>query len=259
MLGLTLTWGTVASLMVFAFAWVVSSRLGNYGFLDVTWACSIGALALAYSLAGDGFWLRRLLLGGIAVVWSLRLGIHILRRVLRHHPEEDPRYKSLRKDWPSPFRFFLFFELQAVIAVILAFPFLIAAFQSSPRLHILEIIGCTLALLALAGESLADHQLQVFHARHSQKAAICRTGLWRYSRHPNYFFESLIWWGFFLAVLPFPWGWACVLCPLMMLWFLLKVTGIPLAEHHSLAKHGEAYRAYQRSTSPFVPWFPKSP
>ena len=80
-------------------------------------------------------------------------------------------------------------------------------------------------------------------------------GLWRYSRHPNYFFESLVWWGFFIAALDSPYGWLTVICPLLMLHILLNVTGIPLTEKHSLETRGEAYRQYQRTTSRFIPWF----
>jgi steroid 5-alpha reductase family enzyme len=86
-------------------------------------------------------------------------------------------------------------------------------------------------------------------------AGACNLGLWRYSRHPNYFFESVVWWGFFIAALDSPYGPVTVACPLLMLYLLLNVTGIPLTEKHSLESRGDAYRAYQRTTSRFIPWF----
>jgi steroid 5-alpha reductase family enzyme len=121
----------------------------------------------------------------------------------------------------------------------------------------LEIFGLILAVLATAGESLADWQAQRFKHRTHDKNAVNDVGLWRYSRHPNYFFESLVWWGLFVAALPFPHGWVTVVCPLLMLYLLLNVTGIPLTEKHSLQSRGETYRQYQRRTSRFIPWFPR--
>lgn len=249
--------GLVACLVAFAAVWAISLRVKNYGFLDAAWSYSFAGLAILYAVLGTGYAPRRLLLTAIAVAWSIRLGTHILRRVLRHHPAEDPRYHSLRRDWKGPFQFFLFFELQAVIAVLISLPFLLSAFNPAPALTPVEIAGYLLALLALTGETLADHQIKTFAANPAHARKVCQSGLWRYSRHPNYFFEALIWWGFFLAALGSPWGWITIICPLLMLWFLLKVTGIPLTEKHSLEKRGEAYREYQRTTSAFIPWFPK--
>ena len=99
--------------------------------------------------------------------------------------------------------------------------------------------------------------MRAFTSDPANKGKICQTGLWRFSRHPNYFFESVVWWGFFVAAVSSPWGWVTVICPLMMLWFLLKVTGIPLTEKHSVERRGQAYRDYQKTTSAFIPWFPK--
>lgn len=250
--------GAGVAVVFFAAVWAVSVKVRNYSFLDVAWSYSIGLLALIHATAGPGFIIRRWWLCGIGAAWSLRLGTHILRRVLHHHPKEDPRYASLRKSWTTPFQFLLFFEFQAAIAVILSLPFLFAAYDSRPQLHPVEIAGYALAALALLGETLADSQMKRFAADPANKEKVCRVGLWKYSRHPNYFFEALIWWAFYLAVLPVPLGWTCFVCPLMMLWFLLKVTGIPLTEKHSVEKRGDAYREYQRTTSAFIPWFPKS-
>jgi steroid 5-alpha reductase family enzyme len=151
----------------------------------------------------------------------------------------------------------MFFELQALIAVVFSLPFLLAAGNPSPRLGVLEILGLALALLATVGEATADWQAQRFKRDPGNSAAVVNVGLWRYSRHPNYFFESLVWWGFCIAALDSPWGWITLVCPLFMLYFLLRVTGIPLTEKHSLESRGEAYREYQRTTSRFIPWFPK--
>ena len=155
--------------------------------------------------------------------------------------------------------FLLFFELQAVLVVIFSFPFLFASFNPEPDLHPLEMVGLLVAVLGLAGESLADHQMQAFKSNPARQGAVCDVGLWKYSRHPNYFFESVIWWGFFIAALASPWGWLALVCPLLMLYFLFQVTGIPLTEEYALKSKGEAYRRYQQTTSAFVPWFRKTP
>ena len=110
-------------------------------------------------------------------------------------------------------------------------------------------------LIAVGGESVADWQLKQFRGNPANKGKICQQGLWCYSRHPNYFFEWLVWVSFFVFALGAPWGWTSVFCPALMLFFLLRVTGIPMTEELSVRSKGEAYRQYQRTTSPFVPWF----
>ena len=145
-------------------------RLNNYSFLDVAWSYAIAVLAPLYSCLGPGDGLRKWTLTVIGAAWSLRLGTHILMRVLKHHPKEDPRYQSLRKDWPSPFHFLLFFELQALIAVLLSLPFLLVAFDARPGLTALEVAGFAVAVLALAGEMTADTQMTRFVSQPGTKA-----------------------------------------------------------------------------------------
>jgi steroid 5-alpha reductase family enzyme len=239
----------------FAAVWWVSVRRRNYGFLDVVWSLSIAVLAPVYALLGTGYPARRGAFALVGALWSLRLGLYVLIRVLRLHPQEDARYRTLRERWGGPRGFFWFFELQALTAVIFSLPFLLAALNSRPALGVWERFGLGLAVAATAGEWLSDWQAQRFKRNPANWRAVVDTGLWRYSRHPNYFFESLVWWGFFLASLDSRFGVVTIVCPLLMLYLLLNVTGIPLTEKHSLASRGEAYREYQRRTSAFVPWF----
>jgi len=246
-----------AAAVAFFLVWLISTRVKNYGFLDVIWSYSVAFLAPFYALTGPGPPLRKWLFALVGMAWSLRLGTYILRRVLRHHPHEDVRYTSLRERWPGPFMFLLFFEIQAIIAVTFGLPFLFASFNDAPQLHLLEIAGLALSALSLAGEATADLQMSRFKADPANKGKVCESGLWTCSRHPNYFFEFLVWCGFFVAALPQPHGWISFVCPLMMFHFLYKVTGIPLTEKHSLASKGDAYRDYQRRVSAFIPWFPK--
>jgi steroid 5-alpha reductase family enzyme len=247
--------GTGTAVIGFGAVWFMSVRLRNYGFLDVAWSLSVAVLAPVYACLGSGDATRKLAFTAIGVAWSLRLGLYILIRVLRMHPIEDKRYRTLRERWKGPGGFFVFFELQAVIAVIFSLPFLLASVNARASLGKFEALGLTLALCATAGEALADWQAQRFKQYPANNGAVVDVGLWRYSRHPNYFFESVVWWGFFIAALDSPYGAITVVCPLLMLYLLLNVTGIPLTEMHSLESRGDLYRAYQRTTSRFVPWF----
>jgi steroid 5-alpha reductase family enzyme len=249
--------GLLIAVAYFTLTWAISVRIKNYGLLDVAWSYGVLFLAPLYALYSPGAPAHKwpvVIVGGL---WSLRLGTYILFRVLKHHPTEDVRYETLRKRWPGTGMFYLFFQMQAVLVVIFSLPFLSVSFNPAPHLGALEIAGLALALLSLGGEALADFQMKRFKANPANHGAVCQAGLWHYSRHPNYFFESLIWWAFFLVALGSPYGWISLVCPLLMLYFLWKVTGIPLTEEYALKSKGDAYRAYQRTTNAFIPWFPK--
>lgn len=257
MIGL-LALGLAIAAIYFAATWALSVRIRNYGLLDVAWSYGVAILGPLYAWAAPGAELRKLLFVGVGAAWSLRLGTYILLRVIRHHPVEDARYQTLRQRWPGPLRFLAFFQLQAVLAVVFSVPFLLVSFNASPGLSPLEIAGLALAMIALGGETLADRQMQAFKRDPSNAGRVCQVGLWRYSRHPNYFFESLFWWGIFLGAVDSPYGWVTIACPLLMLYFLFQVTGIPLTEAYAVQSKGDAYREYQRTTRAFVPWFRRS-
>ncbi len=260
MSALSLLLTALAALCVaFALLYLVARRIDNYGIVDIAWSYAFAALATFYALAGPGWPLRRALIASLAVVWSLRLGTHLAIRVIGHHPTEDGRYIQLRKDWAGNFapKMFGFFQLQAGTVVLLGAAFILAALNPTPALHPLEYVGAALWLLAISGEALADAQLAAFKKNPAHKGQVCAVGLWRYSRHPNYFFEWLIWVSFFIFSLASPYGWIAFIGPASILYLLLRVTGIPLTEEQSLRSRGDAYRRYQQTTSAFIPWFPK--
>ena len=244
---------------VFAGLFLLCRRLDNYGFVDVAWSYAFALLAGFYALRGSAWLPRRLIQATMAVLWSLRLGTHLLKRVAGHHPVEDGRYVQLREDWAGNFgpKMFGFFQLQAASVALLGVPFLLPVTNPATGLHPLEIAGAALWLLALSGESLADAQLAAFKRAPANKGRVCDTGLWRFSRHPNYFFEWLIWVAYFVFALGSPWGWLAVIGPASLLFLLLNVTGIPLTEQQAVRSKGDAYRRYQATTSAFVPWFPR--
>ncbi|MFZ4717661.1 MAG: DUF1295 domain-containing protein, partial [Chthoniobacterales bacterium] len=246
------------SSLLMAVVWVIAVRIRNAGIVDIAWALGFAPLALLYRVFGDGEPARQNLITLMTVLWSLRLGVHLWKRVMGHHPEEDGRYRELRRGVAGHevFFFFWFFQAQALLLALLSIPVMLSNFD--PRLHLgfSDWLGFSVWLVAILGESLADRQLAAFKADPSKRGKVCSAGLWKLSRHPNYFFEWLVWVALFLFALPAPWGWTTIFAPALMLFFLLRVTGIPYTEQQSLRSRGEAYRSYQRTTSAFVPWFP---
>jgi steroid 5-alpha reductase family enzyme len=239
----------------FALVYAVARWVDNYGIVDIAWSYAFAALAAGYALLGAGWPVRRAMIAAMALVWSLRLGTHLLVRVAGKHPAEDGRYVQLRRDWARGFaaRMAGFFQMQAVSVVLLGIPFLAACENPEPSLGPLEWAGAALWLLAISGEALADAQLAMFKRSPANAGGVCDIGLWRYSRHPNYFFEWLIWVSYFAYGCASPWGWLGVVSPACILYLLLRVTGIPMTEEQSVRSRGDAYRRYQARTSAFVP------
>ncbi len=252
--------GAVVAFLLFALTWLLSLKLNNFSFVDVTWSYALALIAPLYALLGGGFTERKLVAVTMAVLWSVRLGTYLLFRVKGHHPHEDVRYAVLRENWKDNLakNFFFFFQAQALLIVLLGVPVLLACLNPAPQLSLIEMIGVLVWLIGLSGEALSDAQMKKFKVDPASKGKVCQVGLWGYSRHPNYFFESVVWWGFWLFACGSPWGWVTVYAPALILYFLLRVTGIPLTEECAVKSKGDAYREYQRTTSAFVPWPPKS-
>ena len=248
--------GLLVACLLMAVVWAVARHLRNNSIVDVAWAGLFVPLALVYAAGIGRSGPRTWLVLAMVAAWSLRLTIYLLRRVMRHHPVEDTRYQDLRRDWAHNLdaRFFVFFQAQALAAVAFSVPHALALGNPAPALQPLEWLGLVVFLVGLVGESVADWQLARFKANPANAGRICQAGLWNYSRHPNYFFEWLVWCGFALVALAAPWGWLGLLSPALMLYTLLRITGIPATEAAALARRGEAYREYQRTTSAFVPW-----
>jgi steroid 5-alpha reductase family enzyme len=244
-------------MVVMAITWAVAVRIDNAGIVDVVWTFSVGLLGAAFASLGTGDLSRRWIIAVPVLGWSLRLGLHVLLRVL--HEPEDGRYRELKaKAGEKASRtLFWFFQAQAFGAALFSMPMLLASTNEQP-LGLLDYLALGVWLFSIGGESLSDRQLKRFKADPQNRGKVCNVGLWRYSRHPNYFFEWLHWWAYALFAVGAPWGWLSIIAPLSMLYFLLYVTGIPPTEAQSLRSRGEAYRDYQRTTSAFFPWFPKA-
>ncbi|MFZ5831036.1 MAG: DUF1295 domain-containing protein [Planctomycetota bacterium] len=238
--------------------WLVQRRTGNAGIVDVGWAGGIGILGVFYAATSDGYLPRRILVALLIGVWSARLAIYLLRdRVLGR--EEEGRYRSLRTTWGAAAdrNLFFFFQLQAVLASFFALPVLVVTHHPVEHWTGWDVAGTLLWIVSVGNTVLADRTLARFKARRENRGKTCREGWWRYSRHPNFFFEWLHWFSYVLLSVGASYWWVTLLAPALMLYFLLRVTGIPPTEAQALASRGDDYRQYQRTTSAFVPWFPK--
>ncbi|SPF33714.1 conserved membrane hypothetical protein [Candidatus Sulfopaludibacter sp. SbA4] len=259
MIGLML-WGAAAVGTMMFVLWLIHLAMHNAAIVDFGWGLGLGMLGVLYAILGGGWGLRAAMLGVMAGVWGLRLALYLLLTRVIGHPEEG-RYQELRRRWKTnlPLKFLAFFEAQALLVVVMSLPFAAAARNAAPGRTPIEWAGAGLWAVALIGEIAADAQLAAFKRRPENKGHTCRVGLWRYSRHPNYFFEWLIWMAFALFALGSPYGFLGLVSPALILFFLLRVTGIPATEEQALRSRGEEYRRYQQTTSAFVPWFPKEP
>lgn len=250
-----LSWGIVSFIMILVFLWGL--KIKNNGVVDVFWAFNFLVIAAVIWFLAEGNNERKNLVCGLAALWSIRLGIYLSIRVLGHLEVEEGRYKQLRLEWNNT-KFFFFFQMQALSNVLLCIPFFVIALNKSEHISLIEYIGAALWLLSIIGEGLSDWQLQQFKKDPANKGKVCQYGLWNYSRHPNYFFQFMIWVSVLIFALPSPYGWLAVLCPLSIGYLIFKVTGIPMTEEQAIRSKGEAYKEYQRTTSAFMPWFKKN-
>jgi steroid 5-alpha reductase family enzyme len=195
----------------------------------------------------------------MVLAWALRLGLHIAGRAGR--VGDDPRYAELRRQWGGAegAKMFRMLQMQALASVPLALGIILAAHNPTPELGFQDAAALTVFAIGIGGGAVADGQLRAFAARTGGKGGICEDGLWAWSRHPNYFFECIVWasWPVMAIAGGYPFGYAAILAPACIAWLLLKVSGIPPLEEHMLRKHGDAYRAYRRRVGAFIPRPPR--
>jgi steroid 5-alpha reductase family enzyme len=241
-------------------AWQVALRTGRSGWIDAIWSFATGISGAAGALivfGGKEISTRQMVVALLALLWSLRLGIHIAARTAGGG--DDPRYAQFRQEWGANFntRLFRFLQIQALAALVLALSIAIAAHNPTPGLTLTDTLGIAILIAALAGEAVADRQLSAFRRDADNKGRICDVGLWGRSRHPNYFFEWLVWLAFAVIALDFsgayPWGWLALAAPALMYWLLVHVSGIPPLEAHMLRSRGQAFEDYRRRVNAFWP------
>ncbi len=242
------------SVLVMVVLWFVQRAIGDAGVVDVGWSYLLGFSGVFAAVTGEGEVWPRVAIGAMAGLWGIRLGTHLLvDRVLPG--KEDGRYQMFREKAGAKFQrvLFWFYVAQGVSVAVLAGAFVLAASNPRDSLGVFAVAGIVLWVVALVGESVADRQLARFKRRGDTGGRTCREGLWRYSRHPNYFFEWVMWVGYATIALGAPHGWLAFAAPVLILVLVLKVTGIPPTEARSVRSRSD-YRAYQKTTSAFVPW-----
>ncbi|MET4674684.1 MULTISPECIES: DUF1295 domain-containing protein [unclassified Luteibacter] len=245
-------WLVAAWVMTAGWAW--QWRKKNAGIVDVLWSVGVGGSAVWAALAGAGAPLTRAVLAVLGGAWGVRLAWHLWKRV-RGEPE-DGRYRALREHWQGhQGKFFGFFQFQAFLVAMFAVPFTAVAANPEANLPMI-VVAIAIWVIGVAGESLADRQLARFRAEPTHRGKTCRDGLWRYSRHPNYFFEWLHWFAYVVLAVGSPVWWLALSGPVVMFLFLRFVSGVPYTETQALRSRGEEYRRYQRDTPMFFPWFP---
>jgi len=248
----------VAASLAMLLAWLRQRRTRDAGLVDLVWTIALGATALFHALCADGDPARRALVAALALGWSARLALHLARR-LRAGPE-DGRYAALRARLGARADawFLGLFQLQALLVGALGLVFLVLCRAPERAWRASDLLALLVYAAALAGESLADRQLARWRAQPAHRGRTCRAGLWRYSRHPNYFFEWLHWLTYPLLGLGLEHGAWLWLAPLAMYALVVHVTGIPPAEQQALRSRGDDYRRYQRSTNAFFPGPPRA-
>jgi steroid 5-alpha reductase family enzyme len=234
-------WGVAAALQLVLY--LRQRRTRDATLVDAGWAFSLALLAVLYAVLAPGALVHRVLIAVLVSVESLRLTWLLVSRLGKG---EDTRYAALRERWRERGReqssFAVFFQAQALAAALLSLPFLLTAFDEDDGLGPLEWAGVVLWAFAAALEAVADRQLEAFKADPANRGKTMRYGLWRYSRHPNYFFQWLSWVAYALIALAAPYGWIGLSAPLAMLLLVVFVTGIPPAEEQALRSRGDDYR-----------------
>jgi steroid 5-alpha reductase family enzyme len=251
----------VALVLLFLGLWAWSVRIKDASFIDAFWAFGMVFLAgltwLQVGSAGE----RAHWIFALTALWGMRLGLHLLTRW--RALGVDPRYIKMigrtmeKKGWSFAKTSLLqVFALQAPLLFIVCLPAQLGPFGSDQGLGLVGWIGIAIALMGIAFEAIGDAQLKAFRAAPANKGKVLETGLWRYTRHPNYFGDCLTWWGIFILATDGPLGLWSLPGPVLLTFLLRKWSGVPLLEH-SLSKSRPGYAEYVQRTSAFIPLLPK--
>ena len=252
--------GLGAILTALTLVWVLSVKRRDASIADVCWGLGFVLLAWLYCLLSPTMTLRSWLVAALVTIWGVRLSLHIFRRNRRKG--EDPRYRAMRAAHGPAFwwrSLFTVFWLQGALLWFVALPLLVAARAARPAaLTAVDGLGVLLFAVGFAFEVAGDSQLARFKADPSNHGKVLDHGLWRYTRHPNYFGDATLWWGLYAIAAATPGGWLTVLSPALMTCLLMRVSGVTLLED-GLKASKPGYRAYIARTPAFVPWFPRVP
>lgn len=254
----TAGWNFAAVFAMMLIGWLISLRYRNVSIVDSLWGLGFVMVAWITFFASEGFIGRKTLIAILVTIWGMRLSIYLGKR--NWGAGEDPRYGQWRKKSGERFwivSLFKVFLLQAVFLWVISLVLQYGQLAAVPdRFLWLDILGVFVWAVGFFFEAVGDRQLAKFKANPANKGKVMNRGLWAYTRHPNYFGEFLIWWGFFLITLSTPGSWWTVISPLAVTAVLLKMTGIPLTEA-AILETRPGYADYIKRTSAFVPWLPR--
>lgn len=250
----------LAVLMTLLWAWCVHIR--DVSVIDAFWPLGMVILALLSSLLTDGTPQRGAVILTLTSIWGLRLCVHLFRRWRTHGV--DPRYAAIlgrlmeRKGWSfARASFVQVFAMQCVLLMIVSLPAQLGQIASAPRqFGLLAWLGIAFAVTGILFETVGDAQLRAFRENPANKGKVLDTGLWRYTRHPNYFGDACTWWGIWMVAAETTQGLYAVAGPIVLTILLTRVSGVPMLEHR-LKKNRPGYEAYLRRTSSFIPWPPR--
>lgn len=250
----TSLWLALAVMMLIAtISWVVSLLLNDVSIVDSAWSLFFLAAGVSVISVYDLTPLKLMLLL-LLVFWAIRLSAHLTYR--NWGEPEDHRYQTIRANNQPHFEYkslFIIFYLQAILAWIISLPVL-AILSSQGEVSFLAVSGLVIAFFGIVFESIADYQLLHFQT-HSNDGEVLQTGLWRYSRHPNYFGEVCVWWGFYLTAASLGFAWT-IIAPLLITFLILKISGVALTEKTITSRRPE-YQQYIDRTSAFIPLPPR--
>jgi steroid 5-alpha reductase family enzyme len=238
--------------------WLLSLKLKDASIMDIFWGPGFVIVTWLTYFMVDGFWGRKLLVAFLISLWGLRLALHIAIR--NFGKGEDRRYRAWRVQYGNRFwwiSFFKVFFLQGILLWVISLGVQTVQMASTPGKFVwLDALGCAVWAIGFLFETIGDWQLESFRSEPDSQGKVMNRGLWAYTRHPNYFGESLIWWGIFLISLTDISNFWTVISPLVITFLLLKVSGVAMLER-DISKRRPDYQAYIRRTPAFVPWFPK--
>jgi steroid 5-alpha reductase family enzyme len=253
----------LAMSLVMSAAWLIQKRTAKTSWIDVCWTLGTGLTGVFLSIFQDGLREipsgRQVLVAAIAALWSGRLGWYLISRA--RLKGDDPRYRAMIAAWGKygQARLFWHLQIQAFVGLLLASCTGVAARNPVPLVRLQDLAAIALILVSVTGEALADDQMRRFRRSAGHGQNICDVGLWRWSRHPNYFFEWLFWVAFPLLAVSsgYAVGWVAILAPLCMYWLLVHVSGIPPLEAHLARSRAVEFAEYCRRTSAFFPFPPR--
>jgi steroid 5-alpha reductase family enzyme len=253
----SLLWSAVAVVVVLAATFAVAKIAGKHSVIDTAWGLLFAAITISTLVcsAGHGNNTRRIVLGVLTIGWGLRLAQHIGRRTIGK--SEDPRYAALlakAKGSENLYALRMIYLLQGLLAYLISAPVQVGAFEG-PAMGILGWAGVAIWVVGVAFEATADRQLEAFRRDPARKGTIMQSGLWRYSRHPNYFGDACVWWGIFLVAAEHWPGLLTIAAPLIMTFLLTKGSGVRILDKHMSGRPG--WSEYARRTSAFIPLPPK--